>query len=58
MKEMIIVDGRRYFYTDGVIRKQITKKQADAIFQQWLADKRQIKRQWAMGGRVTQCWVE
>lgn len=58
MKEMIIVDGRKYFYTKDEAREQITAKQADKIFQGWLKAGRSINRKYGIGGKVTWVWPE
>ena len=58
MQEMIIVSGRKYFYTDGKVRKQITAKEGEKMFQGWKAEGKNIKRRYTMGGKVVQCWYE
>ena len=58
MKEMIIVDGRKYFYTKDKTREQVTAKQADKIFQGWIKAGRSINRKYGMGGKVTWVWPE
>ena len=58
MKEMILVDGRKYFYKVGESREQITAKQADKIFRGWKEAGRQICRKYGMGGRITWIWPE
>lgn len=58
MKEMIIVDGRKYFRTVGQTKEQITPKQADKIFRGWMEAGRTINRKYGMGGKVTWTWVE
>lgn len=59
MKEIIIVeDGRKYFYTNGKAREQITAKQADKSFQEWIKAGRSISRKYSMGGKVTWVWPE
>lgn len=58
MKEMIIVDGSKYFHKVGESREQVTAKQADKIFRGWQNTGRKICRKYGMGGRVTWVWPE
>lgn len=58
MKEMIIVDGRKHFHKVGDSREQVTAKQADKIFREWMEAGRKICRKYGMGGRVTWVWPE
>ena len=55
MNEMLIVDGRKYFYRNGDLRTQVTKKKADAIFQGWIKAGHKIRRQY---GRFIHVWPE
>ena len=55
MKEMIIVEGRKHFFTKGEERKAITAKKAEAIFAEWKAEGLTVSRKYGMGGKV--CWV-
>lgn len=58
MKEMIIVEGRKYFYTKGESREQVTEKQANKIFREWKEAGRKTCRKYGMGGKVTWIWAE
>lgn len=58
-KELIIWDGRKYFYqsTEGE-RKQVTKKVADKIFSEWKKAGHEVNRKIAMNSHIMQIWPE
>ena len=56
MKEMIIVSGRQFLYSDGANREKITAKKAEQIFREWKAAGRTVTRKYGMAGKVTWIW--
>lgn len=59
MKEMIVESRGKYSYQDkDGKRSNITPKQAWKIFTGWQESGKKIRRNYIMGGKVTQVWPE
>lgn len=58
MKKTIIIDGRKFFYTDGKQRKQISEFTMNRIYLDWKRTGAEIHRKKGMGGRVEWIWIE
>lgn len=58
MKKTIIIDGNKYFYTDGKIRRQLSEFAMNSLYVEWVKAGAEIHRQKGMGGRVEWIWIE
>ena len=58
MKKTIIIDGRKYFYTDGKVRKELNEFDMNMMYVNWKRAGLEVHRKRGMGGRVEWIWIE
>lgn len=57
-KELLIVSGSVYAYTDGKEKKCLRKREAETLFHTWKDAGKKIHRRYGMGGKVNYIWID
>ena len=57
MKKTIIIDGRKFFYSDGKSRRQISELAMNQIYLAWKHAGAEIHRKKGMG-KIEWIWIE